>query len=376
MALSKLGRYIASIISYDEAIRLNPDFAVAYYNKGKALLMLQRYIEAIKSFDEAIKLNSDYLDAIEGRETALRVIEEQNNNKANENIAQEFREQTHQEVVYKKEVVKEVEDTLKQKLKTVTRDNKQAQNSEEEQDNSNQDDASLATQNNQAFNYFPKASVSPKLAIETNLPANNNINEPGVGTREFTKAMVTSLIESLESNLSQYNIKLSSSQKIDLNNTLSQRWVYDTKSKDWLILESASKDNEFRNDFINILSSSIIEQFIAATPNPKSIKINPDFIRKIIDQLKHENSEYSSNNEGNTNISYIKDIIYDNPLLNKPETIEQILTSLGPKVFSDMLDEYEQAKIFSCKNHYQEQVLSIEDINHASLLGLDWENIN
>ena len=48
---------------YDEAIRLKPDFAEVYYNRGIAKDELGRHEAAITDYDEAIRLKPDYADA-------------------------------------------------------------------------------------------------------------------------------------------------------------------------------------------------------------------------------------------------------------------------------------------------------------------------
>ena len=45
-----------SISAYDDAIRLKPDYALAYNNRGNAKAALERHVEAIADFDEAIRL--------------------------------------------------------------------------------------------------------------------------------------------------------------------------------------------------------------------------------------------------------------------------------------------------------------------------------
>ena len=48
------------LAEYDEAIRLNPDSAEAYFNRGKAK---RRTPSAIADFDEAIRCNPDFAEA-------------------------------------------------------------------------------------------------------------------------------------------------------------------------------------------------------------------------------------------------------------------------------------------------------------------------
>ena len=48
-----------AVADYDEAIRLQPDSAAAYYNRGLAKDALKRYDDAIADYDEAIRLQPD-----------------------------------------------------------------------------------------------------------------------------------------------------------------------------------------------------------------------------------------------------------------------------------------------------------------------------
>jgi tetratricopeptide (TPR) repeat protein len=55
----KLNNYIIAIRHYDNAIRLDPTYALAWDNKGIALDNLGDYEEALKTYDEAINLSND-----------------------------------------------------------------------------------------------------------------------------------------------------------------------------------------------------------------------------------------------------------------------------------------------------------------------------
>jgi hypothetical protein len=66
-ALQALGRLDEAIASYDQAIRIKPDFAEAYANRGVALVALTRLPEASASFDNAIAIKADYAEAYFGR---------------------------------------------------------------------------------------------------------------------------------------------------------------------------------------------------------------------------------------------------------------------------------------------------------------------
>ncbi len=52
-----------AITSYDEAVRLDPDNAKAYNNRGIAKGKMGRKEEAIADFDKAVRLDPDYVDA-------------------------------------------------------------------------------------------------------------------------------------------------------------------------------------------------------------------------------------------------------------------------------------------------------------------------
>ena len=57
--------------SYDQAIRLKPDLAEAYYNRGGALTSLGQLEEAVDSYGQAIELKADYAEAHSNRGNAL-----------------------------------------------------------------------------------------------------------------------------------------------------------------------------------------------------------------------------------------------------------------------------------------------------------------
>ncbi len=56
-ALNNLNRHGEAIKSFDRALEIQSGLAIAWYNKGSALVALGEYEEAVKCFDIAIAIN-------------------------------------------------------------------------------------------------------------------------------------------------------------------------------------------------------------------------------------------------------------------------------------------------------------------------------
>ena len=69
-AKSNLGHHEEAVADYDEAIRLKPDDAKAYNNRGNAKDNLGRHEEALADYDEAIRLEPDDANAYNNRGNA------------------------------------------------------------------------------------------------------------------------------------------------------------------------------------------------------------------------------------------------------------------------------------------------------------------
>lgn len=61
--LSEGGWIREAISAYDIALRLKPDYAEVYYNRGTAKTLIGEYETAIADFDEAIRLNPEFVEA-------------------------------------------------------------------------------------------------------------------------------------------------------------------------------------------------------------------------------------------------------------------------------------------------------------------------
>lgn len=63
----KIGEYQQAINDYTEAIRLQPDYALAYNNRGNTYVGLEQYQLAIEDYNAAIRLKPDYAYAFNNR---------------------------------------------------------------------------------------------------------------------------------------------------------------------------------------------------------------------------------------------------------------------------------------------------------------------
>ena len=67
------GEYDNAIADYNEALRLDPEHAIAYHNRGLAWSQKAKYDNAIADYDNAIRLDPKYATAYENRGFALGV---------------------------------------------------------------------------------------------------------------------------------------------------------------------------------------------------------------------------------------------------------------------------------------------------------------
>ena len=70
-ALDSLGRNSEALATYDKALQLKPDYAVAIYNKAELLLRMGQTEAALDLFDQALRIAPDYFKALRGKADAL-----------------------------------------------------------------------------------------------------------------------------------------------------------------------------------------------------------------------------------------------------------------------------------------------------------------
>ena len=63
-----------SVLANDRAIRLRPDYAEAYNNRGLVKNTVKQHKEALADFDEAIRLKPDYAVAYDNRGVAKAAL--------------------------------------------------------------------------------------------------------------------------------------------------------------------------------------------------------------------------------------------------------------------------------------------------------------
>jgi tetratricopeptide (TPR) repeat protein len=74
VALKNLGKHNEAIECYDKAIKIDPNYALAWNNKDLALYNLGKYNESIECYDKAIKIDPNYALARNNKDLALKHV--------------------------------------------------------------------------------------------------------------------------------------------------------------------------------------------------------------------------------------------------------------------------------------------------------------
>lgn len=69
--LAQAKKYENALECFDEAIKIDPEYAEAYNEKGNVLLILGRVDDAVKCFTKATEIDEEYIMAWKGKEEAL-----------------------------------------------------------------------------------------------------------------------------------------------------------------------------------------------------------------------------------------------------------------------------------------------------------------
>ena len=64
-----------ALASYEQALRLRPNYLAAYNNKGIVLNDMKRYQDALTAYDKAIQLDTKYAAAYYNKSIALRNLQ-------------------------------------------------------------------------------------------------------------------------------------------------------------------------------------------------------------------------------------------------------------------------------------------------------------
>ena len=70
------GRFEEAIVEYDQAIRLDPQYADAYHSLGNVSFVLEQYGRALDNYNEAIRLDPLFANSYAGRAMTYTLLGE------------------------------------------------------------------------------------------------------------------------------------------------------------------------------------------------------------------------------------------------------------------------------------------------------------
>ncbi len=84
VTLGETGRFSEALKYLDKILKIQPRNLNAIYFKAYNLAMLERYEESLKTYDFALSIDSHFEEALKGKETVLKILNNQNTIKIND----------------------------------------------------------------------------------------------------------------------------------------------------------------------------------------------------------------------------------------------------------------------------------------------------
>jgi tetratricopeptide (TPR) repeat protein len=73
MMLLKWGQHKEAIQCYDKSLKLSPNNAIDWNNKGNSLDSLGKYEEAIQCYDKTLSINPNYIKALNNKKATAKI---------------------------------------------------------------------------------------------------------------------------------------------------------------------------------------------------------------------------------------------------------------------------------------------------------------
>ena len=69
-----MGRYPEALAAFNECIRLSPQHAFIYVDKGDLLMTMLRPRDALNAYEQALRIDPNFYPAIKGKDMAQQAI--------------------------------------------------------------------------------------------------------------------------------------------------------------------------------------------------------------------------------------------------------------------------------------------------------------